>query len=72
VAIAKVAFVTDSSGRIYLGDSSTGGSMNPPVPSVPVVVAGGVWDTTALTGWDSAALTDFGGRTLFNGLVRLP
>jgi hypothetical protein len=72
VAILPCPVATDASGNIYLGDSAVPNSLNPAVKTVPVIIGGGVWDTSDLTGYDAAALADLGGRTLFNGLIRLP
>lgn len=72
VGILPVPVATDGSGNIYLGDSNVANSLNPAVKTVPVIIGGGVWDSTDFTGWDAGALADLGARTLFNGLVRIP
>lgn len=72
IGMLDVAVATDANSNIFLGDSAVASQINLPVPSAPIVVGGGAWDTSVLTGWDAGALADLGGRTLGNGLVRLP
>lgn len=69
--IAVYDFVTDANGKVYLGTSAVASSVNLPHETAPVYVAG-VFDTTELTGWDSAAKTDLHGRTLPSGYVSIP
>jgi hypothetical protein len=71
VGILGTDLTTDSSGNMYLGTSSTPTSLNPPVNSTHMFVAG-TFNTSDLTGYDAAALVDLGGRTLANGYVRIP
>lgn len=71
VAILVYDTATDASGNVYLGGSAVPSALNLPHATAPVYVAG-VFDTADLTGWDANAKTDFGGRTLPSGYVRIP
>lgn len=71
VGILKHSIATDASGNVYFGTSAVPGSLNPPHRTAEFYTAG-VFDTADLTGYDAAALVDFGGRVMHNGFIRIP
>lgn len=71
VAILVYATATDASGNHYFGGVSTASPVNLPHNDCSVYVAG-AFDTSELTGWDTAAATDFHARALPSGYVRIP
>jgi hypothetical protein len=71
VGILGTDIATDGSGNMFLGNVTTATSLNPPVNSTHMFVAG-TFNTSDLTGYDAGALADLGGRTLANGYIRIP
>lgn len=69
--ILSCDIVTDSSGNVYLGDTTSPSSLNPPVNAVGVYVAGTFY-TADLTGMDAAGLVDLDAYTLPGGFTRIP
>jgi hypothetical protein len=60
VGILMIQIVTDSSGNVFYGTSSAASETNPPHETAPFWQSG-IFDTSELTGYDAAALTDLKG-----------
>lgn len=74
VAILKHDVKTDANGRVFLVSGTTAAVETDTIKSqqTAAVFICGTFDPADVIGEDAAALTDFGAKTLFNGLIRIP
>ena len=70
VGILMYTIKTDSTGRIFFGDSTDASEVNVPHQTAPYWQSG-IFDTGDLTGYDANALTDLNGKVLANGYISI-